>query len=40
MVVALYATAPVTLVPVGPVTVKVEMSIVAGFIALLNVAVI
>jgi hypothetical protein len=33
-------TAPATLTPLGPVTVNVEVLMVAGFIALLNVAVI
>jgi hypothetical protein len=35
----LYTTAPATATPPGPVTVKVEAVIVAGFIAVLNVAV-
>jgi hypothetical protein len=36
----LYVTAPATAVPLGPVTVKVEVVIEAGFIAILKVAVI
>ncbi len=34
----LYATAPATAAPPGPVTAKVEVLIVLGFIAMLNVA--